>query len=67
MNNEPAFPATEAHGLNSGTHGMTLRDYFAAHAPSVPETWRAKNDEAENIIKWRWAYADAMMEARGES
>lgn len=33
MKNEPAFPTTEEHGLNSGMPGMTLRDYFAAHAP----------------------------------
>lgn len=30
-NGGPAFPTTEAHGLNSGVPGMTLRDYFIAH------------------------------------
>ncbi len=44
--------------------GMQLRDYFAAHAPNPPETWRAKKDEAANIIAWRWAYADEMLKAR---
>lgn len=43
---------------------MTLRDYFAAHAPKPPDTWKANKHEAENIIQWRWAYADAMLEAR---
>lgn len=33
----PAFPAIEEHGLNNGCYGMTLRDYFAAHAPEVPD------------------------------
>lgn len=30
---ELAFPTSEEHGFNSGAPGMTLRDYFAAHAP----------------------------------
>ena len=29
----PAFPTTQANGANYGAAGMTLRDYFAAHAP----------------------------------
>ncbi|MBQ0917491.1 hypothetical protein KBW71_03480 [Hydrogenophaga aromaticivorans] len=28
----PAFPGTEANGLNSGWSGLSLRDYFAAKA-----------------------------------
>lgn len=35
----PAFPGTEANGLNSGCPGMTLRDYFMAHAPVEPHPW----------------------------
>lgn len=63
MSNEtggPAFPYNRSQELE----GMTLRDYFAAHAPNPPDTWKAKKDEYENIIEWRWAYADAMLEAR---
>ena len=29
----PAFPTLPEHGFNYGMPGMTLRDYFAAHAP----------------------------------
>ena len=28
----PAFPATEAHGLNNGLPGMTLRQWYAGLA-----------------------------------
>lgn len=31
-NGGPAFPTSEEHGFNSGAPGMTLHDYFAAHA-----------------------------------
>ena len=58
----PAFPGEQQ--TNWTNPGMTLRDYFAAHAPNPPETWKAKKDEAANIIEWRWAYADAMLKAR---
>jgi len=43
--------------------GLTRRDYFATHAPPPPSTWVAKRDPAENLIAWRIAYADAMLEA----
>lgn len=33
---------------------MTLRDYFAAHAPLI-----------EEHCAWRYKYADAMLTARG--
>lgn len=36
----PAFPSTEAHGMNNGEPGMTLRDYFAAKAlPITYQYW----------------------------
>jgi hypothetical protein len=82
----PGFPFPEL--------GMTLRDYFAAHAPDMPEYWTAPKEmllplpqpkgrgpeyaaewEARNNalkhnalmheVTWRWAYADAMIKARG--
>ncbi len=40
MSNEtggPAFPVQDASKWQA--HGMTLRDYFAAHAPQEPHAW----------------------------
>ena len=54
-------------------HGMTLRDYFAAHAPAMPEQWyldspRKKSDPlwhwGEASAAWAYFYADAMLAAR---
>lgn len=78
----PAFPPM--HDPDTHQSGMTLRDYFAAHAPSVPndfdikcieavgqtgvdkfEVIRAKERDAEQLVRWRWHYADAMIRARG--
>lgn len=73
--------------LAASAIGMTLRDYFAAHAPEVPEGFEwayetkivnlgigidgigrgpreVKESSASRIIRWRWHYADAMLEAR---
>lgn len=60
--------------------GMSLRDYFAAHAPDAPSWWNAdylidwRNKHGESPVRegfnlamlsaWRFAYADAMLEAR---
>jgi hypothetical protein len=45
--------------------GMTLRDYFAAHAPPVPDWYiKMRNSDMEDLIKWRWYYADAMLAER---
>lgn len=35
MNNYsgPAFPTSEEHGFNNGEPGMTLHQYYMAHAP----------------------------------
>lgn len=62
---QPAFPATEANGLNSGTHGMTLRDYFAAAAlqgllasdvfATVPEFAAKSYEMADCMLKAREA------------
>ena len=67
-NGGPAFPQGYDYindiPLVSPT-GMSLRDYFAAHAPDVPAWWRAAPlDAVANMTAWRWAYADAMLEAR---
>lgn len=56
----PAFPPS-----NPGyAHGMTLRDYFAAHAL---QGGLAHNRPAAEMAGWaKWAYqvADAMLAAR---
>lgn len=64
----PAFP----HESSPMTHmGMTLRDYFAAHAPEPPGDFMRTNAELYDSlawrVRWRWAYADAMLRAREET
>lgn len=55
---------------------ITLREYFAVHAPPVPAGWGAVNGvpgyypprypgtEEEREFAWRWAYADKMIALR---
>lgn len=81
----PAFPHTgegtvsRRAGMNiSGpVHypGMTMRDYFAAHCPPMPDQWfkdsaKKRNDPlwhfGEASAAWAYFYADAMMAAREE-
>lgn len=58
---EQAFPTTEDNGVNSGAPGMTLRDYFAAHAISFVQ-W---NKGHTGLCAERcYEIADAMLEAR---
>lgn len=72
----PAFPTSEEHGFNSGAPGMTLRDYFAAHAPigvaDANEAFyrehgrNARTSEMLDVLaRLRIAYADAMLKALG--
>ena len=44
--------------------GMTLRDYFAAHAPEPYKEWRGGSRGLMDIVEWRWFYADAMLKVR---
>lgn len=67
---EPAFPQTVSEFVKYG-HGMTLRDYFAAHAPAAPEWWltdyikgRQLDEDASVHAQWAWSYADAMLKTR---
>jgi hypothetical protein len=86
----PAFPRPVSEDTTQGNQhdgnktvaeqdGMTLRDYFAAHAPNPPSGWiGSSDDENKNIqnllsrpdnsiyamIEWRWFYADQMLAAR---
>ncbi len=38
----PAFSIAEIPGVSMGADGMSLRDYFAAHAPAIPEWFEHK-------------------------
>ncbi len=70
-NGGPAFPSeepsfTERNDILGYNQGMTLRDYFAAHAPEPPESWNGGDRALSDIIEWRWYYADAMLKARNK-
>lgn len=79
----PAFPNTglqvtwgddgkqveEREGLHAG---MSLRDYFAAHAPPMDPQWHQdmRADSAmvyreDALADWAYHYADAMLKASG--
>lgn len=63
-NGGPAFPAKIG---NCYYYGMTLRDYFAAHAPDVPSDFEWANTETDSwqrMTRWRYHYADCMLKAR---
>lgn len=78
-----AFPGeyleTTHHGLghtptqkNVKGQGMTLRDYFMAHAPDMPGwysdfMWEDKKATfEERFFSWRTYYADAMIKERSK-
>lgn len=70
----PAFPISP-HSGEPCDDGMSLRDYFAAHAPigwkDVLDITGAPQDMpiGEIFAEWaelRLAYADAMLKARGK-
>ena len=64
----PAFPSTLQYfpedTFSQESEGMSLRDYFAAHAPNPPENWRKNPDNLFRQTEWRWYYADAMLKTR---
>ena len=60
---EPAFPSNPMWGRT----GMSLRDWFATHAPEPLALWRAKyhpDYEVDMLVAWNYAYADAMLKER---
>ena len=79
-NGGPAFPRPASEDTRNGTlqegnnvepaaDGMSLRDYFAAHAPAPNAQWLADSfgdgkARAEAIAAWRWYYADTMLVER---
>lgn len=67
-----AFPiqASDLVGSYNPTEGMTLRQYYATHAPESPQWWRESytailendlNTVAQHEAQWRFCYADAMI------
>lgn len=67
----PVFPFEKANGIFRS--GMSLRDYFAAHAPEGPvgaditaldTNVTARQKMAADHAAWRYVYADAMLNAR---
>ncbi len=69
MKNEQAFPCAETQYSNS-VPGMTLRDYFAAHAlASIVHDFASPGIEDEGtwcnwVARVSYDVADAMMKAR---
>jgi len=62
-----AFPLPMGSETTQGTDGMTLRDYFAAKAMQgliTDDYWARSSVET---AKKAYRFADAMIEARGES
>ena len=63
---QPAFPsegyAMDGTPLNES--GMSLRDYFAAKAMQRQLSSYDWNATHEDVAKWSYKMADAMMEAR---
>lgn len=64
--NPPAFPFDGgAFRSDEGGPGMSLRDFFAAHAPSeIPAWFRTEENKQPRYFQWRWWYADQMLAAR---
>ena len=68
----PAMPFEG--GQNNGiqpSSGLTKREYFASHAPDMPELWFSEQEHdgsnytefrVRMMCKWRWHYADMMLE-----
>ena len=62
MNNPQAFPISGSQ--YSHTYGMTLRDYFAAHAMQGLVTGTTTIPTAEKFAEVAYQLADAMLKAR---
>lgn len=62
MENPSAFPHTT--GLYEPQCGMTLRDYFAAHAIQGAMQKHPTDRGSKSIAEYAYWIADAMIEAR---
>lgn len=60
--------------LFPGNRGLTMRDWFAANAPEVPEWFEWERNSIspfmpsettiQRMVRWKYEYADAMMAQR---
>ena len=63
--NEPAFPNAVPEEFFHVQSGMTLRDWFATHAPPPPTTWWGGSAPGcSGYALWNYQYADAMLAER---
>lgn len=59
-----AFPTTDAnHEYVHGSYGMTLRDYFAAHAIGAA-CLGLETGDSKKIARRAYSIADAMLDTR---
>ena len=67
----PAFPfaATDQSNVHMQSAGMTLRDWFAGQALSgyLSKDFDIEEDPSWNVGRLCYAYADAMISARGDA
>ena len=61
---QPAFPSQ--HQV-VGESGMSLLEYFAAHAPPVPDWYEPDKGQVNRFFRWRWYYASTMTTQARES
>ena len=73
----PAFPMPSGPEprVDEFTHyneGISMRDYFAANAPEMPDWFQGLSKGGgggsliEAYFEWPWYYADTMLKAREE-
>lgn len=69
----PAFPRPQAESTNPSRYhaeqdGMSLRDYFAAHAPvTIPQTMTSSAVEFEIAAIRAYRWADALLAERNRT
>jgi len=71
VNGGPAFPYSGVHKGEKenhivDSHGMTLRDYFAAKAMQGELSKSGGFETPEKVAEYAFQIADAMLRARGQ-
>lgn len=69
-NNPSAFPIAfdGRFGAYEAAPGMSLRDWFATHAPEPPARWwGGGSTNCAGFALWNYQYADAMLSEREKS
>lgn len=68
---KPLDPYPNAQGMESGSHGMSLRDWFAGQAlPTLLDLCRGDNrgvSFADHVAENAYEIADAMLKARSKA